>query len=76
MRIVTGAPWTAHQVKPEWVTARKLGTMFDKSDDSRCTIRRRVGIQHASQILQAVGRKWWELLPLQARRTLRRTGIP
>ncbi len=75
-RIVTGAPWTARQVKPEWATAGKLGTMFDKSyDDSLAAPFADVWAQHASQILQAVGRKWWELLPLQARRTLRRAGI-
>jgi hypothetical protein len=74
--IVTSAPWTARQVKPEWVTAGKLGTMFDKSyDDSLAAPFADVWAQHASHILQAIGRKWWELLPLQARRTLRRAGI-
>jgi hypothetical protein len=63
-RIVTGAPWTARQVKPEWATAGKLGTMFDKSyDDSLAAPFTDVWAQYASHILQAVGRKWWELLP-------------
>ena len=77
-RVLTGSPWPASAVPPDWIVAYRLGTLFDKPINSSAGAIGRLadtwaGIAYTVLLDVCVG--WCALLPDQERAALLAAGF-